>query len=215
MRIGIPHQITSGTNHAAHAVVGIVQPERTSHHPFGGAEQATRKFIGNDSRAEAACQVGGSERTPLQKVKSVNTEEVWVGKLDFHRKIPAKVGRLYIAVLECPIIQLRRNTKCILGRIEPLLQSLVGYRPLILRLVSFRSALHLATCQIERIQAVHLRIDGSNLDVIDHGHHHRHGNGQPRTHNVEHAEQFILLQQLPGLFQVNLYHFSFNLFLFL
>ena len=72
LRIGIPHQITSGTNHAAHAVVGIVQPERTSHHPFGGAEQATRKFIGNDSRAEAACQVGGSERTPLQKVEICN-----------------------------------------------------------------------------------------------------------------------------------------------
>ena len=62
--------------------------------------------------------------------------------------------------------------------------------------------------QVQRPAAVRLRVDGCELHVVNLRHNHRHGDGQPGACDVESAEQGVLPQQGPGLFQVEFKHNS-------
>ena len=158
-----------------------------------------RQVVRDDRRADAALQVALREGIPLQEAEGIDAEEGRVGQHHLRVEVPAAVLRLDVGIpCELPGTVLRGDGLRILQVQRPVLQGRIGQGGLPLAAV----ALEAGVGQVQRAAAVHLRIDRGELHV----HNHRHGNGQPGARDVQPAEERVLAEQGPGLFQVQFNH---------
>ena len=203
LRIGPWGEIAATLHHAAHPVVYVAQAKRLPYRALHRAEQPSCQVVADDRRANAALQVCLRKGVALQEAESIDTEEGGVHHLYLRVEVAATVGGLDVSVvIQPPRGILGGDDLGVLEVQRPVLQSTVGQG----RLPRLLVVLELHRLQIQRPPPVLLRIDGRQLHVVNHRHNHGHADGKPRADDVERAEQRILPQQRPRLFQILFQH---------
>ena len=188
-------------------LVAVLQTYRLAFRLDTLAEQTLCKAIANDANHVEVIDLLLRECPALEELVLINLEEVRVGlvrdgldelavtKCDGLEALSPKLART--AGQRC-----RRTILDVGTRLEPFLQSLLAERHLPLTSVLCHDA---DTLEIQGPGSVRLGINGSQLDVIHHGHHHREGQGHCCPSYVYRGEQLFLPHHREGLLNI-LYH---------
>ena len=196
------HQLAGCLDHATYREGPVIHQERAPRHPGIRSEQQTGQAVRNDGPVHAPVEVVLRESCPVLEAEGIEAEILGIGQTHLHRFIFTPVRPLHIG---CPTpgIVIAGHHGGILQRPEPFGHCPVG-------VAVGPPGPTTVVKGLRQLQAAHVEGGGTSLlrihrgqpHIVDDRHHHRHGNGQGRAHDVERAEQAVLFQQLPGLLEV-------------